>query len=192
VKEGGSKLLELQFDFKTTRDEFRRSMPYNVGGVYFLFDKDWRLLYIGQTVNFRDRFESHLYGSPLSNEETRKLFNLFYHVGCIVVNDPEEAMQLEAEYIREYGPLCNVRGNIASRVLSGSRNKSRRNATRGGNKVAKHIRIPVKMHDRITELVELCHKKDSYSKVSFNTIIEDALDLYMPKLEDRFKIYSRF
>lgn len=170
---------ELQFSFKTNRDEFRRAVPYNIGGVYFLYDKDMALLYIGQTVNFRDRFESHLYGSPLPNEQNRKLFNTFYYIRFIVVAEPEKAIELESEYIFKYKPLCNVRGKGST--LPAVRQKY---GSRGGNKISKQIKIRASLYDGIMEYLDRRNKKHSYNPpIPFSRIVESALMAYMKQIE---------
>ena len=172
----------MKFSFWTTRDEFTRAVPLNTGGVYFLYDKNMRLLYVGQTVDFMSRISAHLYGAPIPDKHRRQLFNTFYGIGMIVVDDVEEAMKLEAECIYNYNPPCNVRGRSTKleKVHCGyGRNRSKR-----GNKMPKQINLPPDMFDKINQFVARCKEKDRYSKVSFNTVIERALQLYMPRVEE--------
>lgn len=57
-------------------------------GIYFIFDKNKKLLYIGKATNIRGRLIQH-YQSPCFYD-IDKYRNLYYYADYIVINGPEE------------------------------------------------------------------------------------------------------
>ncbi len=176
----------MEFTIRTNRDEFRKTVPKNIGGVYFLYDKNMQLLYIGKAVGFRNRFESHLYGCSLCNEEARNLFNTFFYINLLVIDDEEKALTLELEYIQKYNPICNTVGVTIPKLSKTPRQRE----PKGSNKIAKQVRLPADTYQQTMELIDKLNKT-SYSNYSFNSVLDVALKAYIPELEKGIKFWEK-
>ena len=70
---------------------------WHIPMVYFLYDVEGSLIYIGQTQDIYNRLKAH--------KQTKE-----FHVSLLIVCDSYwEAMELEKERIRRYKPFFNLR-----------------------------------------------------------------------------------
>ena len=77
-----------------------------IAGIYFLFDKDKTLIYIGQARNIRKRVAIHISEESLaicSNLPSSEVEYIYY----LNVNNYNERNILEALYIYFYNPMFN-------------------------------------------------------------------------------------
>ncbi len=70
----------------------------DMGGVYFLFDKEGSLLYIGQSQDIERRLKSHL---------RVEAYSTTYYVGWIIESQSYLRLALESLYIGLYKPVLN-------------------------------------------------------------------------------------
>lgn len=77
-----------------------------VAGVYLFKDKKGEVLYIGKSVNVRERVKSHI---GAKGEKSRFLVASATDVECIPVSYELEALLLEAQLIKKYLPYFNAR-----------------------------------------------------------------------------------
>ena len=112
----------MQFDVKTDRKAFKKTVPRGKGGIYFLYDKDWNLLYIGKAADLRNRIDSYIDGKThIWTQPTRDKFLSFYHIYIIFLDEEIDRRNTELKYIREHSPLCNTTGS--SRKIPSSNRK---------------------------------------------------------------------
>ena len=78
-------------------------------GVYQMIGKDDRILYIGKAVSLRSRVRSYFQDSAAHAYRTVKMVERVLDVRTIVVTNEIEALILEANLIKRYQPLFNVR-----------------------------------------------------------------------------------
>ena len=74
-----------------------------IGGIYFLYDKDGTLLYVGQTKNFYTRLSQHLAG----RDNSRWFSDMIHIIRLYCVDDPFEREVYETYAINEYKPSYN-------------------------------------------------------------------------------------
>lgn len=81
----------------------RKNLKKFKAGVYFLYSKEWRLLYVGKSKNLRHRISSHLRGAGNSAEFYRQI----YYLTIYKCEDDYERELYETFSINEYKPLYN-------------------------------------------------------------------------------------
>jgi hypothetical protein len=107
----------LEFDIETNRDDFKKDVPKGKGGIYFLYDKNMQLLYIGQTKNYVNRFDNHFYGPHhIGTKEISLLFHGFYYIKLVLIEDEFARINVEKELIKQYVPTCNTIGTGRCRM----------------------------------------------------------------------------
>lgn len=85
-------------------------------GIYFLFDEEGRLLYIGKAADLRRRFHTHkelgwdLFGNKPFRTDKQVPSWLICFVS-FVLYDNEDMNELEKRFIQEYKPLYNWKYN---------------------------------------------------------------------------------
>lgn len=87
--------------------EFFLSLPRKPG-VYFFFDEDGRLIYLGKAKSLRDRVGSYRYVHP--DRDSRKTWRLVNEVRRIEVQvcaSHREALLRESQLLREHRPRFN-------------------------------------------------------------------------------------
>ena len=87
--------------------DFFRELPEKPG-VYFMFDGQRKLLYVGQSQNLKDRLNSYRHVSP--DRDSRKTIRLVHCVERIefeICASPEKAIQRENELLRTLRPKFN-------------------------------------------------------------------------------------
>ena len=72
-------------------------------------DVDDNVLYIGKTVDLRNRVRSYLHASALEHAKTRAIVSEWYALDFIVTDSELEALILEANLIKKHRPRYNVR-----------------------------------------------------------------------------------
>lgn len=107
-KRSNSSTLGLYFDntIDFHPDTFDRSYIKSLDkkrGIYFIFDEDDTLLYIGKSHNLGSRFALHLCNS--SQFESAKY--LFDKVSFMYLNSPKKLLSLEEYFILKYEPPLN-------------------------------------------------------------------------------------
>ena len=91
--------------------EFFLSLPREPG-VYFFFDRDGRLIYIGKAKCLRDRIGSYRYVQPdRGSRKTWRLVNEVHRIEWQVCANHEEALLQESQLLREHRPRFN-RANV--------------------------------------------------------------------------------
>ncbi len=78
-------------------------------GVYLMQDVDGNVIYIGKTVDLRNRVRSYLHASAHEHPKTRALVAEIDDVDFIVTDSELEALILEANLIKKHRPRYNVR-----------------------------------------------------------------------------------
>jgi len=94
------KLTFNRYDYKRVREELKTRQA----GVYFLYDKDDRLLYVGKTNNLRTRLLQHFRGHDVAKD----FYRLIDHVTVYFVNNEFEREIYETYAINTYKPLYNT------------------------------------------------------------------------------------
>lgn len=78
-------------------------------GVYLMLDVDETVIYIGKTVDLRNRVRSYLHASAQEHPKTRALVAEIDDLDFIVTDSELEALILEANLIKKHRPRYNVR-----------------------------------------------------------------------------------
>lgn len=82
------------------------SIPDKTPGVYFLYNNQSELLYVGMTVNLKRRIVDHLAKGPGSH--TKHFADDISFIRCCRVDNPEDLDATETRAIREMAPKYNV------------------------------------------------------------------------------------
>ncbi len=84
------------------------SLPHKPG-VYLMRDVNEDVIYIGKTIDLRDRVRSYLHTSAQEHPKTRALVGEIDNLEFIVTDSELEALILEANLIKKHRPRYNVR-----------------------------------------------------------------------------------
>ncbi|MBS3782868.1 MAG: excinuclease ABC subunit UvrC [Anaerolineae bacterium] len=84
------------------------SLPHRPG-VYLMHDVDGDVIYVGKTVDLRNRVRSYFQASAQTNPKTRALVAEVDELEFIVTDSELEALILEANLIKKQRPRYNVR-----------------------------------------------------------------------------------
>ncbi len=85
-----------------------KALPHRPG-VYLMHDVDDDVIYIGKTVDLRNRVRSYFHASAQENPKTRALTAEIDDLEFIVTDSELEALILEANLIKKHRPRYNVR-----------------------------------------------------------------------------------
>ena len=77
------------------------------GGLYFFYDEDYKLIYLGRAEFLKSRITQHLSGKS----NTKDIYHNFKYLSYMVISNPIERDMLEIYLINELKPLLNV-GNV--------------------------------------------------------------------------------
>lgn len=77
-------------------------------GVYYFYDRDGAIIYIGKSINIRQRVRSHFYASARDNKE-KKLALATHTVSHTSTPGELSALLLESRAIKQHNPLFNRR-----------------------------------------------------------------------------------
>ena len=103
--------FDFEFDTMTTRHRYRKEIPKDTCGVYFLANKDMKLLYIGRAKNIISRISTHK--GPqchITDPNIKPLFDTFYFIGIKFYPNQWKAKQIEEALIELIKPPCNTIG----------------------------------------------------------------------------------
>lgn len=90
---------------------FFRALPKEPG-VYFFFNQDGLLLYLGKAKSLRDRLNSYRYVHPdRDSRKTWRLVNQVHRIEWQVCQSHREALLRESQLLREHRPRFN-RANV--------------------------------------------------------------------------------
>jgi excinuclease ABC subunit C len=78
-------------------------------GVYIYRDEYERVIYVGKSVNLRNRVRSYFHASAQRDEKTRDLVAHIHDLDFIITDSEVEALILECELIKKHRPRYNVR-----------------------------------------------------------------------------------
>ncbi|HUW21900.1 MAG TPA: GIY-YIG nuclease family protein [Candidatus Bathyarchaeia archaeon] len=81
----------------------------SVPGVYVFRDKNDRVLYVGKSINLKNRISSYFRNASLLGDKTRTMINSSRRLETILVESEIEAILLEARLIKKYLPKFNAR-----------------------------------------------------------------------------------
>jgi len=84
------------------------SLPHRPG-VYLMHDVNDEVIYIGKTVDLRNRVRSYFHASAQEHPKTRALVGEIDELEFIVTDSELEALILEANLIKKHRPRYNVR-----------------------------------------------------------------------------------
>jgi excinuclease ABC subunit C len=84
------------------------SLPHKPG-VYLMHDVDDDIIYVGKTVDLRNRVRSYFHASAQEHPKTRALAAELADLDFIVTDSELEALILEANLIKQHRPRYNVR-----------------------------------------------------------------------------------
>jgi len=79
-------------------------IPDDIGGVYFFYNKDGRLAYVGRTIDLKKRLKEHLNGVT----NTEKFYKEFAYFKYIFENDVMYQKIYEIYAINIHEPLYNI------------------------------------------------------------------------------------
>ena len=77
-------------------------------GVYLFYGENDSLLYVGKSINIRDRVRSHFY-SVIKNDREMQMAQQVFSIDCIETAGETGALLLEAELIKQHQPIFNRR-----------------------------------------------------------------------------------
>ena len=90
------------------RTNLWQSLP-KTPGVYLMKASDGKAIYIGKTVNLRNRVRSYFHGANTESPLTTQLMRYVTEVDYIVTNTEIEALILENNLIKAHQPRYNVK-----------------------------------------------------------------------------------
>lgn len=100
---------------KSIAPESVRKLPESAG-VYIFYGETGQPLYIGKSINVKERVRSHFYDFSRSNKEAR-IFNTISSVEAIPTSGELGALLLESRMIKELQPLYNRKLRRASEFI---------------------------------------------------------------------------
>jgi excinuclease UvrABC nuclease subunit len=98
----GNAMVDINFNLTISNTGYDE-IPDRQPGLYLLFGEDG-LLYIGKSINLRDRVKLHLIG----NSEKSMFSYLFTNCSLLYETDKKKRDDLERELIAQYLPVLNL------------------------------------------------------------------------------------
>jgi len=77
-------------------------------GVYFLYDKQGSIIYIGKAKNLKDRVSSYFYHNTGHSEKVRELIKNVHSITYLTTGSELSALLLESKLIKEHRPHYNT------------------------------------------------------------------------------------
>ena len=96
--------MEIRIEIQDKLD----SLPARPG-VYLYRDEQERVIYVGKSVNLRNRVRSYFHASAQRDIKTHELVERISDLDFIVTDSEVEALILECELIKKHRPRYNVR-----------------------------------------------------------------------------------
>lgn len=87
---------------------FDKSKIPHKPGVYIYKNKSWKIIYVGKAIDLYSRVSSY-FSKSFHDSKTVKLVSEISSVETIIVNSELEALILEANLIKKYLPLYNIK-----------------------------------------------------------------------------------
>lgn len=97
------------FDFFVRLDNVR-DIPYNISGIYILYDKEGIPLYVGQAGCLRSRVHAHFTGHAGNN--TQRHAWAFYECKAFIEIDSASKNVYECYFINFLKPPFNIHGGV--------------------------------------------------------------------------------
>lgn len=104
------KLQKIAVQSRHDRKKYLNSIIPSVGGIYFLFYEDLKLLYIGKALNIRQRVIQHLQSRKIpeiANQERRNPNHIKY-VSYIEIEGKCARDIFETIYLNQYATAWNI------------------------------------------------------------------------------------
>jgi len=97
-------------DYEIIEEKLRtiRSNLPESPGVYRFYDHQNLLLYVGKSVNLKNRVNSYFHNSANHSRRIAEMVNKIRDIQYTVVNSDIEALMLECNFIKEYQPKYNI------------------------------------------------------------------------------------
>ena len=76
-------------------------------GVYLMYDKAGKIIYVGKAVNLKNRIKTYFTGTPTDNKTMHLVTNIT-DFDYIITNTESEAFILEANLIKKHQPHYNI------------------------------------------------------------------------------------
>jgi hypothetical protein len=96
-------------------------VKHNLPGLYFLFDQDYKLIYVGESIYPLSRISDHYYKSTLKNGKRCKgIGPIFAYMRIMQVRDKDFRIRqhYEKRWIKKFNPPVNHNGDTAPYELS--------------------------------------------------------------------------
>ena len=77
-------------------------------GVYYFYNSDWKLLYIGKSVNIHDRVRSH-FSQPYTRNRQVRMYSSIAHIDYEITPSDFGAQIRESQQIKKLKPEFNLR-----------------------------------------------------------------------------------
>lgn len=78
-------------------------------GVYKMFDKKGKIIYVGKSKALKKRVSQYFQNITQHNAKTKKMVMDVDHFECVFTNDETEALVLENELIKMFSPKYNIK-----------------------------------------------------------------------------------
>lgn len=101
------KTISLGGDVSMTRKKVWQSMP-DEPGVYLMKDKDGEIIYVGKATSLKNRVSSYFTGTK--EGKTAELVTHITDISFHTTDSALEALFLEANLIKKYQPMYNIKG----------------------------------------------------------------------------------
>lgn len=83
--------------------EERNTIPKDIMGIYFLYNENYILMYIGKSNNLKSRINQHFLGKS----STEHVAHNFHYFNYAIINDATDREIYETYYINQDKPLLN-------------------------------------------------------------------------------------
>lgn len=91
------------------KEDYSAVIPNGMSGIYFFYDENNKLLYIGKALNIRNRINQH--NSYFSENHLHYKFKEFVKYIGVRYENNDKLEQLEKRLIKKYRPPLNVSYN---------------------------------------------------------------------------------
>lgn len=102
-----TKTLRLKGGAEVTRKQVWQSMP-DEPGVYLMKDRDGEIIYVGKATSLKNRVSSYFTGQK--EGKTAELVAHIQDISFHTTDSALEALFLEANLIKKYQPIYNIKG----------------------------------------------------------------------------------
>jgi len=76
--------------------------------IYQFLDKNWKIIYIGKSVNLKNRINSYFSWKSKLNFAKQKMVKQIYDIKTIITNNETESIILETTLIKKHQPKYNI------------------------------------------------------------------------------------